>query len=79
MVASLLNCLEKLITSDFTNTSSRLMGSESVIPSSDVHRLSATYVCPPANTPPVKSMFTLRNVSPWLLCTVMAHASRMGN
>lgn len=50
----------------------------SCIPSSDVHRLSATYACPPANTPPVKSMTTRLKVSPWLLWTVMAHASRTG-
>ena len=61
-----------------TNTSARLTGFFSCIPSSDVHRLSATYACPPANTPPVKSMTTLLKVSPWLLWTVMAHASRTG-
>ena len=61
-----------------TNTSARLTGFFSCIPSSDVHRLSATYACPPANTPPVKSMTTRLKVSPWLLWTVMAHASRTG-
>ena len=68
----------KLTISGRINTSAGEMRRFSWIPSSEVQRLRATYACPPANTPPVKSMITRLNVSPWLLCTVMAQASRMG-
>ena len=54
----------KAVTSGLTNTSLRKIGLLSVIPSSDVQRERATYVCPPANTPPAKSILTLLKVSP---------------
>ena len=78
MAVRLLKRSEKLTISGRTNTSARLMGFFSWMPSNEVQRLRATYACPPANTPPVKSMTTRLKVSPWLLCTVMAHARRTG-
>lgn len=49
------------------------------MPFNDVHLDKATYVWPPANTPPVRSIITLLNVRPWLLCIVIAHANLIGN
>ena len=46
------------------NISPRVISFLSRMPSRDRHRLSATYACPPANVPPVKSMITLLKVSP---------------
>src|SRR5688572_28816680 len=49
-----------------------------VIPSILVQRLKATYTWPGENASPA-SITTFTNVSPWLLCIVIAHARRNGN
>ena len=73
-----LNRPAKLTISGRTKISARLIGFLSWMPSSEVQRLSATYACPPANTPPVKSITTLLKVNLNFWWTVMAQASRMG-
>ena len=75
----LLNPRAKSTIVGLTNMSDFVISCFSCMPSSDLHLDSATYACPPANIPPEKSMATLLNVNPWLLCIVIAHASLMGN
>ena len=78
MAGRLLNLWAKLTISGRTNISPRVICFFSWMPSREVQRLKATYACPPANTPPVKSTTTRLKVRPWLLCMVIAHARRMG-